>query len=739
MSIESRHISDLERSGLSISFAEEHGIRSASGEEIEKILKWEFTEKGHLSNGYIIPYPAEKGFLSDFVQVRLDTPHKFKKGDKDKEAKYLCPVGSKNRLYIPFQVRKTLQDVEIPLIITEGSKKTLKANQEGYNCIGLVGVWGFSRNKMLIDDFELIKLKGRRVYIVYDGDKFKNTLVKLAEAHLAGELEKNGAYVSIVDLPQDSKLDDFLKSEGKVKFDELIKNAANFDKFELSRSKVNNIRARKDLKQHEINQLTSELILEDLLANGRLVSDKDDIYYLKEKSHQLIKLDSSKYKHLTEKQYGINASEQEYKYLLESIKTQTVEAASKIKVYKFTHYDNKSGLLYVSKFDGQMHVLDGEKVSLVANGTDGVLFEDKESFEVYEYLGKSVGEGFYEKYIVDGINFSSSEDVKLSPDEQRALWFIYCHSIFFEELQPTKPLMLFLGNKGSGKSTAFRLLLKLLFGGNQDVFSIIRGKEDAFLATVSDESLAVFDNVDTGVKWLNDHLAAIATGVSITMRKLYTTNEKIDFKPRVFIGLTARTPKFRRDDIADRLIILNLDPRKTFTTENNLIRELLEKRNEIYTDLLNNLNRIVKHLKTDKSTLNENFRMADFAELSWKIGNIVGVGDNVIAALKKMKKEQNEFHRNGDLVIEGLEAWLEGSKNDGRWVTVKELYDEINGVGSYIQIMCKSPNSLAQYIRTIVKSIEPIIKTETRRRGVGRALEYKFNRVERDISTEKEK
>src|SRR3989339_896016 len=668
MSIESRHISDLERSGLSISFAEEHGIRSASGEEIEKILKWEVTEKGHLSNGYIIPYPAEKGFLSDFVQVRLDTPHKFKKGDKDKEAKYLCPVGSKNRLYIPFQVRKTLQDVEIPLIITEGSKKTLKANQEGYNCIGLVGVWGFSRNKMLIDDFELIKLKGRWVYIVYDGDKFKNTLVKLAEAHLAGELEKKGAYVSIVDLPQDSKLDDFLKSEGKVKFDELIKNAANFDKFELSRSKVNNIRARKDLKQHEINQLTSELILEDLLANGRLVSDKDDIYYLKEKSHQLIKLDSSKYKHLTEKQYGINASEQEY-----------------------------------------------------------------------EYLGKSVGEGFYEKYIVDGINFSSSEDVKLSPNEQRALWFIYGLTIFFEELQPTKPLILFLGNKGSGKSTAFRLLLKLLFGSSQDVFSIIRGKEDAFLSTVSDEYMAVFDNVDTGVKWLNDHLAAIATGVSITMRKLYTTNEKIDFKPRVFIGLTARTPKFRRDDIADRLLILNLEPLKNFLAENRLIGELLEKRNEIYTDLLNNLNRIVKHLNTDKSTLTENFRMADFAELSWKIGNIVGVGDNVIAALKKMQSEQNTFYIKGDLVIESIEAWLDGMNNDGRWITVKELYDEIISKATYMQTMCKSPNSLAQYIKNIIKSMEMEIKTEIRRRGAGRALEYKFNRVDRDISSEKEK
>jgi len=728
--LEKIHESSMQESGLRTEIILEHGIRSAQGDEIETVLNW--GSRKHLGSGYIIPYPSETGFLPDHVHVRLDIPYI---NSENKEAKYLCPIGSKSRLYIPIPVWKVLKDINVPLFITEGQKKALKAVQEGFFCIGLSGVWNFSSERMLLSDFDMIQLLGRTIYIVYDGDKKENPHVKLAETRLAYELTKRGAKISIVNLPGKSKLDDFLVTEGKEKFNELVKASVMFDDKEYTKYKVNSIRGQARIKMHIKNQEVVDFIISDLKDKVHIIQNGSDFFLFRLIDQQLFKLDSAKYKTYVEEQYRINASEKEYLYLLESIKTQAMKYGKKTELFKFTHYDVRTGLLYVSKFDGQMYRFDGEEIKLLSNGTDGVLFEDKESYEPYEYLGKRRGDGSYAKYLVDRINFSSSEDVILTPYEQKALWFIYGHTIFFEELQPTKVLLLLMGNKGAGKSMSFRLLLKLLFGKHQNVKAIYRDKEDAFNAAVCAEHLVVFDNVDNGIKWLNDQLASIATGMTISLRELYSNNQNIEFRPRVFVGLTSRTPKFRRDDVADRLVIFNLSTLEKFIPENQLLQEVVEHRNEIYTELFDNLNEIVKHLKIDKEVLLEKFRIADFAQLAWKIGKIVGVEDQIVNVLKKMQSEQSKFSIDGNLVYQALEAWLEADfRNNGRWVTALELFNELKDekVAKFVTKQCASPNSLAQHLKNTASSIKQFINMEENKQK-GRPIQYKFEKIGRVV------
>ena len=64
-------------------------------------------------------------------------------------------------------------------MITEGEKKAAKADQEGFPCIGLVGVWGWQQARTrdnpdaareLIPDLAAVAWQGRTVFLVYDSD-----------------------------------------------------------------------------------------------------------------------------------------------------------------------------------------------------------------------------------------------------------------------------------------------------------------------------------------------------------------------------------------------------------------------------------------------------------------------------------------------------------------------------------------------------------------------------------------
>lgn len=105
-------------------------------------------------------------------------------------------------------VKSALNDLSIPLYITEGEKKALKACQEGLYCVAISGLWNWKVKDKdeLISDFDLIALGGRTAYIVPDNDwllpdrygKSKN--LRQAVYGLAYKLINRGSRVSWVEL-----------------------------------------------------------------------------------------------------------------------------------------------------------------------------------------------------------------------------------------------------------------------------------------------------------------------------------------------------------------------------------------------------------------------------------------------------------------------------------------------------------------------------------------------------------
>ncbi len=503
------------------------------------------------------------------------------------------------------------------------------------------------------------------------------------------------------------------------------------------KSEVTSILRRKGMKVFMKRRLISEIVIKDLKTRGYFVCTDRDLYYFSDQDKKLLPIEDQYFAAAIEDFYGINISEMEFKYLMGSIQTETLQRGTKADIYRFAFYDKETKELYISRFDGQAYRLDGEKIDLISNGEDGVLFLDEPYCHPFEYMPDRSKERLFTKLFVNPVNFSTGGDVTLSKNEQRLLWGVWIYSLFFESLLPTKPIVSFLGEKGSGKSSTLRWVIQLLFGPEADVLSLAKEKEDAFLSAVTNNHICIFDNCDGRINWLNDHLSALATGGHITLRKLYTTNESVSYKPKVFLGLTARTPQFKRDDVVDRLLIFKVDRIEPFISENTLREERLSQRNLIWSELLENLNVIVATLKEDnEEKFTTNHRMADFAELGYRIASGQGFGEDFKNALKKTQEEQDIFLLEDEPIYLALEIWIQDKGNRGDELTAAELRAKLETVASDNSIIwpyetttpqsSKKPISFAKKLNNIWSNLQAFFDCNKKEVG-GRKKLYSFN------------
>jgi DNA polymerase I-like protein with 3'-5' exonuclease and polymerase domains len=144
--------------------------------------------------------------------LRPDQLYTFRDGHV---AKYLAPAGARNVLDVHPIARDWLDDVLVPLVLTEGVLKADSAVSVGLCAIGLGGVDGGWRNGAPLADWELVPFKGRNVLVCFDSDVTVKAAVRGALDRLAGYLRRRGAYVEVVVLPPGPHgakvgLDDFL-------------------------------------------------------------------------------------------------------------------------------------------------------------------------------------------------------------------------------------------------------------------------------------------------------------------------------------------------------------------------------------------------------------------------------------------------------------------------------------------------------------------------------------------------
>lgn len=212
MNLDKHHLEQLNKSGISKEVIESRGYHSVTNKA--ELAGLGFTTNQQRVPGLLIPLWGVDGKPAGH-QFRPDNP---RLNNKNKLIKYENPTGSNIRLDCPPRCQKMLADLQMPLWITEGSKKADSLASQGLCAISLNGVWGFMGKNAtgattFLADWDYVALKDRTVYLAFDSDVSTKPPVRKAMFRLAEHLHPLGAKINIVTLPQGNGkvgVDDYL-------------------------------------------------------------------------------------------------------------------------------------------------------------------------------------------------------------------------------------------------------------------------------------------------------------------------------------------------------------------------------------------------------------------------------------------------------------------------------------------------------------------------------------------------
>lgn len=537
--------------------------------------------------------------------------------------------------------------------------------------------------------------------------------------------------IKITNLTSNLKLDDFIVQNGKAALDKVIGEAEDYGARLAVKIEVAKIRrmSANEMRGFEKSAMIAEVVIRDMKKKGRFLKTRREPYYYSSETGLVYPFEGDvRFRAYMNERYGINAVEHIWPYLIEQLKGETVERGTESETKKFSFYDRHSHRLYLSNFGGGIYRLDGRKVEMVPNGTDGVLFKDEDWWEVYSYLGQGSDGKLIDRLLINPVNFDPTGMGGLVVKDLRILWKVSIYSFFFKDLLPARPLTVFVGEKGSGKSTAIRNVLRFLFGPMARLHTISKKKEDAFLALVANEFVVGLDNVDDPVEWLNDHLAAIATGAGLSLRELYTTNKLATFVVDTFICLTSRTPRFNRDDVADRMLLFPVARIKNFIPDSDLDGRISAVRDQIWTEVINDLNAMVGRFRRDYRKSKSSARLADFAQLGGNIAAWMGRPKTFARIIGTLAMGQSLFVLQDDSLFLLLEEWLEKPENNGRRVQAVELHSELKSLSwkrKGVRLTYPTARSLAKRLNNIMPNLRQFFEVETDIKG-GNKKYYAF-------------
>lgn len=573
-------------------------------------------------------------------------------------------------------------------------------------------------------DYDAIERISKHPTFVHDSDDAGISVVEKARYLM---------HLDAVNTPEPyNDIDEYIRSFGENykeawdAYSRLLETSKTYYRyFDPLEEMVRQIRSRSS-KDFLNNQEMMQIIVEDLNYRGKFYFDGNCGYFFYQEDKRLIPiLKDDQDLILLLSKYGLNQSEPAYRYALSTLENECYKRGSKSTIYKFAFYSNPNNTLYISNNNNMVYRITMDKIDTVYNGTDGVIFIKNKNWQPYELLEKDDSKSFFKEIIVSKINFEAGQ---MSMEEKRYLFQLWFENLFFEAAMPTKPVISFIGEKGSGKSFTMRKAGVLLFGEKFDVTPLPNDPRD-FDASVSNSYFIAIDNADSKADWLEDRIATLATGGTIKCRKLYSNNEMMEIETHCYLGITARTPHFRRDDIADRLIIMKVSRLEEFRSEKDMLSEIIENRNQIMTEVIYRLKDILKALHEFKHVeFRGKLRMADFASFAYKVALGEGKGQEMETIFNKMASEQSSFTLEKDPITDLLYTWVASENNQRRYVEHRDLYQELKKIAEDAgeKFLYKNHRSFSQKLSNIRSNLESFFLIEEKSIG-GHRKQYCYS------------
>jgi len=528
--------------------------------------------------GIIFPYvwPGESSGRAD--RLRRDTPDvKMEGADRKETGKYLSPVGTPNMLYFfPGTPAAWLSDAELPVVITEGEKKTLAlwrlawhelsdgSEQARYLPIGLSGVWNWRGTigkesgpngervavKGVIPDFGRIEWKERKVVLLFDANVKSNESVRAARTELARHLiHECGAHVYYADLPPRegvNGVDDLLAAVGPAKVLQILNKA--------KEARVKEKRTPAELLSRLYEGTEFFHAADQTLYATVQVDDHKETWPLKSPTFR---------SWLTRRFYAdqgkppTKQSLDEAIYMCDSMaRFDGPEHETSLRIAKV------QGNLYLDLCDPKWRTVEISPTGWRVTQDAPVRFRRQPGMLA---LPHPLSGGTIEE-LRPFLNAEDEENWILM-----VAWLIGA-------LHPAGPypLLVLQGERGSRKSSTARFLRSLVDPSSVPIRAEPREERDLMISAHNGWVIAM-DNLSGTKHWISDALCRLSTGGGFSVRRLHSDDQEMLFqakRPMILNGIDDMTTQ---PDLLDRSLVLSLSQMKAKYIQEEVLRPAFEE------------------------------------------------------------------------------------------------------------------------------------------------------------------
>jgi len=284
------------------------------------------------------------------------------------------------------------------------------------------------------------------------------------------------------------------------------------------------------------------------------------------------------------------------------------------------------------------------------------------------------------------------------------------------------PVLVLVGEQGTAKSSATRLLRELIDPNVAPLRSAPREERDLIISASNSYVLAL-DNLSDLAPWLADALCRIATGGGFATRRLHTDTDEIVLdvqRPVILNGIGDLTS---RSDLADRSIVVQLRPIKP--DERRTERAMRERLDRERPFLLGALLDLVADALAHRARveLTDAPRMADFAEFvvaAERGGRVPWRAGGFLELFERSRRDVIEAAVSADPLAQAIETLVDGQ--GGSWTgTATELLDALNRAHPdrvTARYWPKAPNGLSIALNRRAPSLRELgFSVETGRAG----------------------
>jgi ABC-type dipeptide/oligopeptide/nickel transport system ATPase component len=333
-----------------------------------------------------------------------------------------------------------------------------------------------------------------------------------------------------------------------------------------------------------------------------------------------------------------------------------------------------------------------DEIDIVTNGWHGIIFPWTENAtftpnitdsQQQQHNTQSISTNYKSKwadYLFEGALDNISADC-MTAKQAIALLQAWVLTIILRNAIIARPILAVFGQQGSGKSTLFRRVMILLYGPKRQVSGITSAED--FDTQMASDPLLVVDNVDTWEKWLPDRIARAAALSETKKRKLYTDVDTVTVRSQALLGISAHNPKFGREDVTDRLILITLERVDFFKPESEMIARISGMRDELWTMIAYDIQRVLREPKPERIP---QLRVEDFAALGQRVSNALGCSQDFYDAVESLVRHQKGFTLEEDsMLVDIIARFIKSPRRKSQdFMTPAKLWaewDQMSGGG----------------------------------------------------------